>query len=232
LRQVLGDRQGEADILHNMALTARCQGNYAQALTWLEESLQIVVEQGKSADDDVMGLTNIGITYFDMANLEQARSWLGRALAAAQQQHDPWRIAYAGVALSSVLCALGDLDTAETLAQESSELYERQGDSFFDLEALLVLARIALRRGDHPRAGELSRRVLDGYRAIDDPHGIANALQVQAWLALANPTHLFDASSAAALYEQAWTLRSSVTRALSPQEESEYARLKNAFTLP
>ena len=229
LRQALGDRQGEADILHNMALTARCQGHYAQALAWLEESLQIVAELGKSADDDVMGLTNIGITYFDMANLEQARSWLGRALAAAQQQHDPWRIAYAGVALSSVLCALGDLDTAEVLAQESSDLYERQGDAFFDLEALLVLARIALNRGDHLRAAELSRRVLDGYRAIGDPHGMASALQVQAWLAVADRNQRLDFSTPASLYEQAWALRHTVLRVLSPQESEEYARLKAAI---
>jgi hypothetical protein len=107
-------------------------------------------------------------------------------------------------------------------------LLERQGDTFFLLEALLVLANVALRRGDRPRAGELSMRVMEGYRAINDAHGMANALQVQAWLALGDPLSA-DAATAAALYEQSWTLRSSVQRVLSPHEQSEYARLRAAI---
>ncbi|MCB0112655.1 MAG: tetratricopeptide repeat protein [Caldilineaceae bacterium] len=228
LRQALGDRQGEADILHNMALTARTQGDYAQSLAWLEESLKIVANLGTNIDEDVMGLANMGITYFDMADAEQARRWLERALTAARGQQDDWRTAYVGAALAGVLCALGNVDAAEALAQESCDLYEHQGDTFYVLEALLVLAQAALRRGDSPRAGELSRRVLAGYRAINDPHGMAGALQMQAWLALADPTASFDTTPAALLYQQACSLRLSVQRALSPQELSEYQRLENA----
>ncbi|MBX2997299.1 MAG: tetratricopeptide repeat protein [Caldilineaceae bacterium] len=229
LRRALGDRSGEADILHNMALTARGQGNYAQALAWFEASLKIFVDLGHTADEDVMTLANIGITHFELGDTAQARPWMERALAAAQQQSDHWRTAYIGTNLANLLCTEDDLTLAERLAQQSYELLERQGDSFFLLEALLVLAHVALRRGDRPRAGELSGRALEGYRAVDDPYGMANALQVQAWLALGDPTQSFDRSTAATLYEQAWTLRQSVLRVLSPQEQSEYARLRAAI---
>jgi tetratricopeptide (TPR) repeat protein len=165
-----------------MALTVRSQGNYAQALAWFEGSLQTVAELGHAADEDVMMLANIGITYFDMGDMAQPRPWLEQALAAARQ-NDHWRTAYIGANLANLLGTEGDLDAAETLAQESDDLYQRQGDHLFQLEVLLVRADIALRRGDRERADELSRRALEGYRAIGDPSGIANAQRIQAQLA-------------------------------------------------
>lgn len=179
LRQALGDRSGEADILHNMGLTARSQRNYPQALAWFQQSWQIMVELGHAADEDVMTLANIGITYFDMGDSAQARPWLEKALTAARRQTDPWRTAYIGVNLADLLCTEGELDAAEALIYESSEFYERQGDQLFMLDVVLVRANIALRRGDCQQADVLSRHALESYRTIGNPVGIANAQRIQ-----------------------------------------------------
>ena len=85
LRRALGDQAGAADVLHNMALTARCQGDFTQALHWFEESLAITVAMGNAAESDVMNYANIGITHFEMGDLAQARPWLETALVARAQ---------------------------------------------------------------------------------------------------------------------------------------------------
>jgi len=70
-------------------------------------------------------------------------------------------------------------------------------------------------------------QVLTAYRALDDTHGIANALQLQAWLTLAAGPD--NRQQATALADQARALRARVKRALSPREQAEYRRLDEAL---
>jgi predicted ATPase/transcriptional regulator with XRE-family HTH domain len=238
LRRALGDHAGAADVLHNLALTARCQGDFAQALQWFEESLDEMVQLGHAPESDVMACANIGITHFEMGNLALALPWLETALVSAQSQSDGWRTAYVAANLASLLLAQGELARAEQLAQESVQDFERLGDQFFLAEALLVLAKVMVRRGDLRQAHELCRTTLEIHRAIDDRHGIANVLQVQAWLALEGgdrtdqtdqPDPAERRDLACRLFEQARTLRASVPRAPAPYEQAEYERLRTAL---
>ncbi|MBK8048106.1 MAG: tetratricopeptide repeat protein [Anaerolineales bacterium] len=228
LRQALGDVAGAADILHNMALTARCQGDFSQALQWFEASLAITVSLGDPPESDVMNNANIGITHFEMGALTAAQPWLETAYSAAQCQSDRWRTAYIASQLAALLLAQGDLNRARQIAQESAAEFEALGDQFYLAESWLVQANVAYRCGALQQAHEWSQAALDYYRSIGDRHAIANALQLQSWLALAEPGQARDA--ARKLFEEAWSLRhSSGQRALSPFEQAEYARLRTVL---
>lgn len=228
LRQALGDQIGASDMLHNMALNARCQGNFAQALQWFEESLAVTVALGGAAESDVMNYANIGITHFEMGDLAAAQPWLETALVESRRQHDGWRSAFITYNLAHLLLAQDDTDRAEQLARESVLEFEQLGDHLFLAEAQLVLGKVMDRRGDRRQAHALYQRVLAIYRGIDDPHGIANVLQAQAWLALTDDDRPQGRVAARALLEQAYALRVSVPRALSPYEQEEYAQLRSA----
>jgi predicted ATPase len=232
LRRALGDQAGAADILHNLALTARCQGDFTQALQWFEESLGEMVKLGHAPESDVMNYTNIGITHFEMGNLALAQPWLETALVSARSQNDGWRAAFVAANLADLLLAQGDLSRAEGLAQESVQDFKRFGDQLYLAEALLVLARVTVRRGERQQAHELCHTVFDIYRGIDDRHGIANVLQVQAWLALADPDQPQGRDHARALFEQACSLRTAVPRAIAPYEQAEYENLRRALCAP
>ena len=229
LRRALGDEMGVADVLHNMGLVARGQGEYVQALRQFEESLAISRQLNQDPATDVMNCVNIGITAYEMGNPALARQWLEEALTHARGQPDLWVMAFTAAALADLLHFQGELLRAEALATESLQLYQQLGDTLFLPEPMLLLANLAYARGDLTQAHDLCQIVLTAYRAIDDTHGIANVLQVQAWLALTEGTASGDATEAvahaAALTDQARTLRASVKRAISPREQAEYARL-------
>lgn len=229
LRRALGDEMGVADVLHNMGLVARCQGEYVQALQQFEASLAISRQLNPDPAADVMNWVNIGITAYEMGNPALASQWLEAALIHARSQPDLWVMAFTAAALADLLHLQGDLIRAEVLATESVQLYRQLGDTLFLPEPMLLLANLAYARGDLTQAHDLCQIVLTAYRAINDNHGIANVLQVQAWLALTEGTASGDATEAvaraAALTDQARTLRASVKRAISPREQAEFARL-------
>lgn len=236
LRRALGDQRGVADVLHNIGLVARCQGDYEAAMQHFAESLTLSRQLMPAAAPDVMSYVNIGLTAYEMGNPALARQWLEEAMTYAHNQADQWVTAYSATALAELLLTQGEVTQAEQLATESRHLYEQLGDTLFLPEPLLLLATIAYQRGALAAAHDLCQRVLTAYQAMDDSHGIANVLQVQAWLALAEHPAADPADEklrhAAALADQARALRASVQRAISPREQADYARLDAALGRP
>jgi len=99
----IGDQVGESSVLHNMGLTARCQGDFPAALQLLEESL--AVEQARAPDGapDVLGHANVGITAYEMGDCTLGRLWLVRAHVLARNTGDEWAQAFIANALAEVM---------------------------------------------------------------------------------------------------------------------------------
>lgn len=234
LRQELGDAQGVAIALHNMALAARCQGDYDRALAWFEESL-VGFEQSTGltrADahaDYIMGQANIGITACEMGNYDLAQQRLEDAWTAARQQRNDWAVAFISSNLAEVYRHQNDWERAAALAAQSLRLFTQLDDAFYIPEPILILARMALTQGDLPAARDRGADVLRRYQALNDRHGISLALQFQAWLALAETPHPPGAEQAAALWGAAQPLRASANRSLSPVERHEEAAMLDAL---
>jgi len=88
----------------------------------------------------------------------------------------------------------------------------------------LALGHIALARGDLPEAQRQCDAVLAAYQATEDTHGLALALQLQAWLRLAG-----QQPGAQGLFRQSVALRTASSRALSPMETRQQELLRQAI---
>ena len=233
LRRAIGDQAGEADVLHNLGLLARCEGDYGQALVWFAEGRTLSATLNSDPSYLVMDDINLAITAYEMGDLAAADRWATAAYQRATGHADQWIVAYVTTALAEIMSAQDEWARAAALATAASRLYEQLGDVQFLPEPLLLLAKTAYARGELAQAELLCQQVLLAYRTLDDQYGIANVLYLQAWLALAgavaNDTPEPAITAAATLYEQAYVLRAGVNRHISPREQAEYRQLAAAL---
>ena len=233
LRGAIGDQAGVADVLHNLGLLARCEGEYGQAIAWLEQARALSATLTSDPSGLAMDDINLALTAQEMGDLPLARTWAESAYCAAAAHPDEWVRTYVMTVLAEILSEVGEWERAAALATTAYESYQQAGDAQFLPESLLVLAQVAYGRGDLEHAQSLCDQTLAAYQTLEDNHGIANVRYRQAWLTLARaelsaaPGPLI--AQAATLAEQASALRASVNRHISPREEAEYRRLGAAI---
>ncbi len=227
----LDDPRGIAIILHNMALVARSQGDFAQALRWLEESLDLERRHAPNKPNEALGMANIGVTAFEMGDLALAQRWLQEGLAIARQEEQGWTVAFIAGNLAEVLRVVGDLTQAAQLAEESLSRFEALNDHYYIPEPKLNLATIALIQGDLSTARRLALAVLQHYDEMKDDHGVANVLHVLARIVCAETVTADGATHAAHLLGVSIHLRAQVNRPLSIHEEKERSELLATIAL-
>ena len=224
----IDDQAGVAIVLHNMGLTARCQGDFPTALRLLAESLAIERAQDPAGEPDVLGYANVGITAFEMGDTALGRQWLDQAHALAKNEGDEWTQAFIANALAEVHRVEGMPETARALASTSLALFQKLGDTHYEPEPRLALGHLALERGDLLEAQRQCDAVLAAYQTSQDTHGLALALQLQAWIRLAGGQP-GAREEAQALVTQSVALRASFNRALSPLEIAQQEKLQQAL---
>jgi len=231
LRRSIRDEAGVADVLHNLGLLARCEGDYGQALAWFEEGRALSAALNSEPSYLVMDDANLAITAYEMGDLAVAYRWATAAYQRAVGHTDQWIVAYVTTALAEILQAQGEWTQAAALATTACQLYEQLGDAQFWPEPLLVLAKTAYAQGDLAQAEALCAQIFQAWQGLADAYGMANALYLQAWLALATTSDPPEQSlsKAAALHAQASALRAGVNRHISPREAADYSRLAAAI---
>lgn len=221
-RRKLQDATGESIVLHNMGLVERSRGRYSESLHLFEEALQF--ESPDNISGLAMSYTNLGVTALMMYDLTLATLWLERSFELLRDTGFLWETAYTCNVFATVYFELGDLDCAEEMAKTSLELFEKLGDALFSPEPQLMLAKLAYYRKDIQTAHSLCADIMQQYQQMDDQHGVANVLYVLAWLNVdENPVQAF------AFFEESQKLRSTSSHFLSPLEQAENQRLKDAL---
>jgi tetratricopeptide (TPR) repeat protein len=227
LRQELQDKKGISTVLHNMGLVAQCQGDYPRAIQWMEESLGLVDPADKRSL--AMSYANLGVVALLMNDLSNSQNWLERALETVKATEYPWETAFAANCLATVFFEQGNFERSEEMGLKSMALFKEMGDLLYIPEPQLLLAKLSHLRGDLAKAQALSLEALNQYQEMEDQHGVANALHVLAWIALAEDPTLTGASRATDLFNESKALRNTVKRNLSPLEQSENQRLQAAI---
>ena len=216
LRRQIGDPVGIATVLHNLGLTAYVLGDYEQAMTRLRESID-----GNPGGDHASSWAHMGLIAQETHDLPAARHWLELAHDQAMRTADGWMQAFVSNYLADVLREWGELYAATALAQESLRLFTAMDDSYYLPDAQVTLAQIALGRGDTAAAAELAALAAAQYAARDDQIFLATVMLVQAEIARQEGRR----EAAVALFEQSWSRRGRVSRAISPQERAQYERV-------
>ena len=220
LRRELDDPGGIATVLHNMGLTAIVMGDYARAAALMEESITV-----NPGGDQTSAWAHLGLIAQETLDLPAARRWLELAYDGAAASSDDWMRAFVMNYLADVLRELGEYDEATRLAQESLALFAALGDTHYLPDAQLMLAQIALDRGDCETAAPLAALARQQYEAREDAVFIATALLVEAELAWKQGQR----GEATALLERSRVLRGTITRNVSPRERAQYDRLAAAL---
>jgi predicted ATPase/Tfp pilus assembly protein PilF len=166
-----------AKALHGAAVLARVQGDFAAALTLLNESLEIAREQGAPAAiaDALFALGNVANQQEDLVG---ARGYYEQALALRREMNDRPGIALTSHGLGVVAYAMGDPAAARALYEEAIAIQRERGNLRSEAAGLNGLGDVALYQGDLAAAREYQNRSLAIQRELGDKSGIAFSLRL------------------------------------------------------
>jgi non-specific serine/threonine protein kinase len=180
------------------------QGDVPAACSALEEGMSLAGELGH-AFGTIMTRGSLGAVATVQGDLGRAALLLEAGLPPPQEVPDEndryvstvastyWRIELAR--------CQGDYELAIRLTETALGLIRDRGDIWSNAFALSLLGRLAWLQGEHPRATQRQRESLSLQREMDDRVGIADSLDVLAWVAnaageSARAARLFGAAGA------------------------------------
>ncbi len=101
----------QATVLNNLGVLLHQQGDYVQALTFLEEA-RVCAERSGYTRLEVFALTSLGDIFFDLDMWAIAQSLYSQALGVAQKINEHFLLLYLELALAKVASANGDWEQA------------------------------------------------------------------------------------------------------------------------
>ncbi len=188
LSEALGKSGGKPKSLHRaQALTgagvlAWCQGDYAEARRFLEESLTMRRALGDQ-NGVAQSLNNLGLVYMEQSDYQTAREMHEEALDIRRDLDDEIGIHTSLNNLGNLAFFLGDYDKARERYEESLAIRRQIGDRQSMSHSLYNLGLVLEQKGDIVGARSLHEESLALRREFDDPQCIAYSLNSLASLA-------------------------------------------------
>ena len=202
LLEQLGDKQGKAASLSNMAQVFLTRGDLDRALQLYQESLQLLEQlgdkQGKAAS-----LHQMAQVFLTRGDLDRALQLYQESLQLLEQLGDKQGKAASLSNMAQVYLTRGDLDRALQLYQESLQLKEQLGDKQGKAASLHQMAQVFLTRGDLDRALQLYQESLQLKEQLGDKKGKAASLSNMAQVFLTRG----DLDRALQLYQESLQLK-------------------------
>lgn len=219
--QTLGSegRESVALALLGKGAWAVYQADYAQAISLVEESLQLFRKIGNRWGI-CEALTWMGLSLIFQGDHQKAIAPLQESLALAQQTQDGNEIGFALWQLGRAAMARGDYSQATTFMKESLALY-RELKLFGGVTFLLGdLGRASLGQGNYQQAAFHYREALTIYWDLGSKRYIAQGLEQLADVAMMCQQY----TRAARLLGAAEAIRQSIGAALFPFQREDYQR--------
>ena len=215
LRRQLGDVQGIAGMLNNLALVAIEQRQYKQAATLCEESLAVTRQLGNQWGIATT-LNNMGLVAVELGVHERARERYSEALTIYRQLGDTFGIARTLMNLGEVATYEGRYDEAEMLLEESISASRALKNLVLTAWSLTKLARVLVVQGELTLAAQHLVESLEMLKHLGANDGLAKALEASVELAVARG----QTRAAVVLLSAAEALRQAihVTPSLTEQE--------------
>ncbi len=175
LSEQIGDRQGKAASLHQMAGIYLTRGDLSRAEQLYQESLDLD-EQIGDRGGKATSLHNLAEIYLTRGDLPRAEQLYQESLDLKEQIGDLIGMSNSKRWLAVIAQRRGDLDTALGLYDETLQIAERIGDACGRSSSLHQIAGIYRTRGDLSRAEQLYQESLDLKEQIGDRQGKAASL--------------------------------------------------------
>ncbi len=201
LRRELGDRQGMARTLNNLAVTVWSQGDFNRARELHAASLAL-----KRALNDRLGmaysLNNLGLIATDQDDYPTARALLAESLALRRELGDLHGVAVSLLNLGNVARQQGQLAEARALYEESLAQVRVLGDRASEARVQSVLGLTLAEQGDYRAAFPHLQASLDLRRSLGNQRDVTVSLNNLGQAAL----YQGDAGWARLLFEDALAL--------------------------
>jgi tetratricopeptide (TPR) repeat protein len=156
----LGDKWNTATALRNLGLLENIGGNYLEARSFLEQSLEVWREMGsKGKMGSAWTLAFLGDAALNHDEPERARSLYEESVAILRGLGDLNFLAYAARRLAQLAWREGDFERAIMLCKESLNLNQEVGDPRGVFACLAGFAAIAVAQEQFERAVQLMAAV-------------------------------------------------------------------------
>jgi tetratricopeptide (TPR) repeat protein len=175
IRQQIGGRAGEVEILHSLAMIDLRQGDYETARKKFQTALEIFQQIGDRAGE-ASTLHNLATIDLNQGDYETAREKFQTALEIQQQIGDRAGEAYPLHQIAMIDLNQGDYETAREKFQTALEIKQQIGDRAGEAYTLHNLATIDHRLGDYETAREKFQTALEIQQQIGDRAGEAYTL--------------------------------------------------------
>ena len=212
-----------ANALWAAGYLALLQADVPAARTLLEEGLSLSRELGH-AFGTVMTLGSLGAVATVQGDLERAARCLEESLPSLDEVSDEMDRYVATIASAywrvELARSQGDYGEASSLLKVALGVVRDRGDTWSIAFALSIHGRLAWLQGEHSRVTRLQRESLALQLELDDRVGIADSLDVLAWVASAAG----DSARAARLFGAAEAVRERSGAASLPVWRAEHER--------
>ena len=181
------DHQMMAAIAYNnLGINLTLVGQWDRAQEVLQHALDLIVQVNEHDEKVPMALDSLGELCMLRGDLDEAKSYLERAVALSNKHTNKWYECQTLRTLARCHLIIGDNSEALAGAQHALELAERIGDTHSIRESQLLLAESYLNKGDletcAAKVNELSGQTSDSPTAIGLTGG---SYRLQGLLALA-----------------------------------------------
>jgi eukaryotic-like serine/threonine-protein kinase len=215
--RAVGDRQGVARVLNNLAVIARHESRLDDAQKNLEQALKIFQQTG-SKQGALQALNNLGNVFWERGDIRHALQYHQQSLALSREMNDQRHESTSLGNIAGLLQLQGKLSEARQAYEQSLQLARDMGDREGMGTTLGNLADLLTRQGDLVSARKLAEEALraDQESGVKTLEGYA-LYQLAAVLAAEGETQ-----AAQARYEESARVRQQIHEA-ETQAESELA---------
>jgi tetratricopeptide (TPR) repeat protein len=172
IMQVLHDTTGIIQVINNLGILAKLEGNYKLAIQFYKESYRLA-----SARHDTVGMVlttnNIGIVYYDWKQFDVALEHYQKALAMLRKQGDSTRMAVLLNNAGELLKETGKPDEALANYFESLEISLKRGMRMTSMNSYVNIGDVYLARKEYDSARKNFQHALGLSQAIQYPFGLA-----------------------------------------------------------
>jgi predicted ATPase/DNA-binding SARP family transcriptional activator len=175
----LGDRQGIAQVLIDLANLANRQGDHSQARALLEESLKLFREVGER-NGIALAIGNLGSLVRLLGDYATAQTLQEESLQIHREMQDKQRIALSLSNLGNLARLQGDYVKAQALLEESLQICRELGDRSVIAWCLSSLSAVLLVQEEFTAAYAVQEESLQIRRALGDQNRIAWSLSTMA----------------------------------------------------
>jgi tetratricopeptide (TPR) repeat protein len=175
----LGDSHSISLGLNHLAPTLVKLGRYREAETGLQESLGLCTETGNRWGIGT-GYRYLGLVKMAQGKLDQAVSLFQTSIETFGDYFTGWDIAKSWVFLAEAALRSGDLQQAQRAHRQALRLSREAESVPLMLDALIGLAQLDLKTGQHARAYEIAHLVLHDAASVQESKDRADQVRREA----------------------------------------------------